>query len=259
MAHSLRDGSSVEDIRLDRLVQFDERSREFPVAAVLPEEIKHGRTWSVPAYLDQGSEGACVGFGISHELAAYPAAVPGLNYSFAFNLYKSAQRIDPWPGENYSGTSVLAGVKVAQSMGYFDSYRWAFSVEDILRALSHEGPVVVGTMWNESMYSPRPDGLLEVGNDKIVGGHCYLIRGFQMKPRLKGVNEPVLRIRNSWGKDWGVKGDAFIRLSDYEKYLLPDGEAVIFMGRHKTVSRPVAVTRRESIWDRSFRLARGWH
>lgn len=218
---------------LDRIPFFDPRSLDYPITAAVPAEITHGRSWSVPAWLDQGQEGACVGFGVSHELAAYPAAVPGLDYNFALGIYTAAKKIDPWPGEEYEGTAVIAGVKVAQARGYFDTYRWAFSVEDICRALSHEGPVVVGTQWYEGMYEPDRNGLVRPGVGPVVGGHCYLIRGFQMKPTFVG--EPVFRIRNSWGRSWGKDGDAFITFSDYEKYLLPQGEAVIFMGRHKTV------------------------
>jgi Papain family cysteine protease len=238
MAIELRDGTQTDDPRLDRLEFQDPRSLDFPISAVVPEEIVKGRTWSTPAWLDQGREGACVGFGVSHELAAYPAAVAGIKDAFAFDIYREAKKIDPWPGEDYEGTSVLAGVKIAQQRGYFDSYRWCFSVEDILRALSHEGPVVVGTNWHRSMYYPAPSGLLKPDGD-VVGGHCYLIRGFQLKPRF--ASEPVLRIRNSWGRDWGADGDAFITLSDYEKHLLPGADQVVFVGRHKTVSQPAPV------------------
>ena len=234
----LRDGSQTTDPRLDRLRQFDERSRAFPVAAVIPPTITRGRTWSVPPRLDQGREGACVGFGVSHELASYPAAVPSLTNDFAHNLYKQAQKIDPWEGENYEGTSVLAGVKVAKSWGYFDEYRWCFSVEDMLRALSTEGPIVVGTDWYDSMYSPQASGLVKPGQGSVIGGHCWLIRGFQLKPTF--ASEPVFRARNSWGGDWGVSGDFFVTVSDYEKHLMPGGEQVVFMGRHKYVSTPAA-------------------
>lgn len=234
-AITLRDGSRTEDPRLDRLVQFDERSRNFPVSAAVPSGISKGKTWSVDERLDQGVEGACVGFGISHELAAFPAAVPGLDNAFARRLYREAQKIDPWPGEDYSGTSVLAGVKVAQSWGFFDEYRWAFSVDDIMRALAHEGPVVVATVWKDSMYEPRPSGLIRPAEGKVVGAHCFLLRGFSLKSRLKGEGkaEPMFRMRNSWGRDWGVKGDAFITVEDYDRYLMDGAEAVIFMGRHK--------------------------
>lgn len=246
---TLRDGSTTGDIRLDRIKQFDERSRNFPVAAVVPEEITRGRTWGAYARLDQGREGACVGFGVTHELAAYPAAVPNLTNDFALSVYHEAQKIDPWPGEDYSGTSVLAGVKVAHQRGYFDSYRWCFSIEDMLRALSHEGPIVVGTDWYDGMYQPAPSGLVSPSGS-VVGGHCWLIRGFQLKPTF--ASEPVFRARNSWGADWGVNADFFITLSDYEKYLMPGGEQVVFVGRHKTLPQAAFASRNTFANHRSW-------
>ena len=57
----------------DRLVQFDERSRAFPIRALIDADAKpRSYTWQCPVWLDQGTEGACVGFGVSHEAAARP-------------------------------------------------------------------------------------------------------------------------------------------------------------------------------------------
>lgn len=232
----LRDGSVTLDPRLDRIKHQDSRSRHYAVAAAVPTDIRPSRSWAVDERLDQGYEGACVGFGVTHELAAYPKATPDLDYAFAMAIYNEAKRIDPWPGEDYEGTAVLAGAKAAQARGYFDEYRWCFSVEDMLRALSNEGPVVVGTNWTDSMYDPSPAGLVDPSGE-VIGGHCFLIRGYQLRPdehlRAEGVTEAVFRFRNSWGPGWGRNGDGFITVSDYEKYLLPEGDQVVFMGRHK--------------------------
>ncbi len=245
MAYKLRDGAETQDPRLDRLVQFDERSRDFPISAVIPPTITRGRSWYVQPRLDQGQEGACVGFGVSHELAGWPAPVRGIDDAFAQEIYREAQKIDPWPGEEYSGTSVLAGVKIAQQRGYFGTYRWCFSVEDILRALAHEGPVVVGTVWKDGMYQPDSSGLIRPGGGEVVGGHCYLIRGFALDPSRGNwpvsLKEPTFRIRNSWGGDWGRAGDAFITVADYERYLMPDSDAAVFVDRHR-VAKPSVVT-----------------
>ena len=82
----LKDGTEVEDRRLDRLESFDDRSRNFPIMAARELEGRRPRnyTWRMTGpVLNQGNEGACVGFGISHELAARPAEVKGLDYSSA--------------------------------------------------------------------------------------------------------------------------------------------------------------------------------
>ena len=238
----LRDGSEVSDPRLDRLVQFDYRSLHFRAIDAIPQSRRETtverRRWACDAFLDQGREGACVGFGVSHELAARPAAVRNLSDAFAQQLYEDAKKIDPWPGEDYSGTSVLAGVKVAYQRGYCTGYRWCFSVDEIITALAHSGPVIVGTNWYEAMYEPDEVNAMLEPSGPIVGGHCYLIRGFDL------TGEPTFRIRNSWGLDWGRNGDAWIKISDYERSLLPDGEAVVFEGRQRVpaplLSVPIA-------------------
>ena len=66
----------------------------------------------------------------------------------AFWLYEEAKRNDEWPGEDYDGTSVNAGLKVARDQGLMRAevsvvvpsagiaaYRWATSVEDVHAAI----------------------------------------------------------------------------------------------------------------------------
>lgn len=224
--YTLRDGSETADRRLDRLVQFDERSRNFGVAEVLPEGFK-SKTWRLHERLDQGREGACVGFGTTHRIAALPISFGGASYDYAYKLYKAAQKLDPWEGENYEGTSVLAGVKAAKALGHFTEYRWCFTIEDYMRAVANEGPVIVGSHWLDSMWDPDERGLLDTSG-KSVGGHCYIIRGLTLSPRgiRQGVG-PVFRITNSWGPDWGEGGEAYITVEDFERNIMPGGEGVV--------------------------------
>lgn len=222
----LRDGSTTTDRRLDRLEEFDERSRAFGVSEVLPEGFK-SKTWRLHDRLDQGPDGACVGFGTTHRIAALPISFGGADYNYAFRLYKAAQKLDPWAGEDYEGTSVLAGAKAAQALGHFSEYRWCFNVDDIMRAVAHEGPVVIGIDWLEDMFEPDARGLLSP-TGAVAGGHCLIIRGLTLDPRgvRKGVG-PVFRVTNSWGKDWGENGEAYIRVEDYERYLMPGADQCV--------------------------------
>ena len=91
----LRDGSQSGDIRLDRIIFFDERSRAYPIRRMVAVKKPRSYTWRCKTYLDQGSEGACVGFGIAHELAARPSEVKGLTKKFAREaIYWEEQKID---------------------------------------------------------------------------------------------------------------------------------------------------------------------
>ncbi len=229
---NLKGGYTTADRRLDRVQQFDERSRSFPISEVVPAALR-SISWPCRPRLDQGREGACVSFAWSHELAAYPIQVRGINDAFAFAHYPIIQRADEWPGEepDYSGTSVLAGAKVMQREGYISEYRWAFTIDEVLRAISHAGPVVIGIPWKDTMFNPRPDGLLDCSG-KVIGGHAILARGLRLRSRLTGVTEPVIRLRNSWGADWSTAGgDCFVRVSDLANLLQDDGDCCVPLGR----------------------------
>lgn len=68
-------------------------------------------------FYDQGSEGACVGFGVARMLTHLNRK----RYD-AFDIYHRAQKIDEWAGEAYSGTSVRAGLDVVRDEGP----RWVY-------------------------------------------------------------------------------------------------------------------------------------
>jgi hypothetical protein len=59
---------------LGRRTEFDPRSRNYPARTLLAVEPPRTNLWPLAEYLDQGSEGACVGFAWTHELLAEPVA-----------------------------------------------------------------------------------------------------------------------------------------------------------------------------------------
>lgn len=227
----LKGGRTTTDPRLDCLPQFDERSREYPIRALVSEQKPlRSRGWMCRTWLDQGQDGACVGFSWTHELAAAPIPIDEVDENFARGIYHDAQMIDEWPGTDYPGTSVLAGAKVISSRGYMSEYRWAFGVEDALRAIGYQGPVVVGIPWYDSMFEPRPSGLLEVSPDGGDDRHAILVRGVSLKARLKGEPGPMelVRLHNSWGKDWGpLDGSCYLRVDDFGRLLESKGECCV--------------------------------
>jgi hypothetical protein len=227
MAIKLRDGSKVKDARFARLQQFDERSRKYPVRKLVAGKKLRGYTWSCGKVLNQGTEGMCVGASFAQELIARPVVVPDITIRFAReNIYWEAQKIDPWAGGSYpdasptyEGTSVLAGVQVLQKAGYFGSYHWAFSIEELALAVGYCGPAVLGLPWYEGMFDIQPCGFLHIGGE-VAGGHAILCNGVDPKRR-------TFRLHNSWGPGWGVKGEALISWDELDKLLHEDGEACI--------------------------------
>lgn len=220
----LKDGTESQDPRLDRLTSFDPRNTEYPIMATISEKKPRSYTWNGKFYLDQGNEGACVGHGIAHEIGCRPKAAP-VTSELAFGIYHGAQKIDEWPGEAYSGTSVLAGMKVATDMGYFSEYRWAFGLDDLIMAVGYRGPAVLGINWYEGMSNVDSNGFIHA-TGQVRGGHCILAKGVDVKAKK-------FRLHNSWGKDWGVAGDCYITFEDVEKLLNESGDACIPTMRKK--------------------------
>jgi hypothetical protein len=216
---------------LGRRPDFDPRSRAFPVRALVDERLPlRTRRWWIPSaapVLDQGAEGACVGFAVTNELRATPRPALDLDGTYAREaIYWEAQKIDPWdggayPGAHpwYEGTSVLAGIKTAAAAGWYREYRWAFGEPDLAAAISHVGPAVLGLPWYRGMMQPDEDGHLQPTGE-VVGGHAVLCLGINV-PRAAYV------IYNSWGPGWGDRGRAWIARDAMARLLADDGEACI--------------------------------
>jgi hypothetical protein len=210
-----------QEFSLGRLEQFDERSLNFPVMALISTAqatAPRSYTWSCSQYLNQGNIGACVGFSWAHELVARPTVL-NASYNSAMQIYKDAQKIDEWAGESYEGTSVLAGAKVMKSLGWLHEYRWAFNVNDLILAVGYKGPAVLGIPWYDGMFSPDNEGIIRP-TGPVVGGHAILCNGVSLKKQL-------FRLHNSWGVFWGHNGDAFISFDNMAKLLSEHGEACI--------------------------------
>lgn len=231
MSTILRNNEATEDKRLDRLVQFDERSRNFPIRSLVEDKPLRSYTWRCEEWFDQGKEGACVAYALGHELASRPAETRGMEDNWLVkNVYWEAQKIDPWSGGSYpgaspvyEGTSVLAGIKVLHKKKFFQSYRWAFGLRDVLLGVGRNGPAVIGVPWKEGMFRPDSDGFIHA-TGRTMGGHAVIIRAINVK-------EGYVTIRNSWGKNWGVSGDCYMKFDDLEKILQEWGEAVFLVKR----------------------------
>lgn len=254
-AVTLKDGSAVEDRRLDRLVQFDPRSLAFPVRATILAEADgapkalRSRSWAVAQTLDQGVEGRCVEFAHCHEMLAAPTKVAMSKVQRILDgrlIYWPAQQNDPWPGGSYpgaspvyEGTSVLAGMQQAVLLGFYKGYRWCFGLEDVCLALGHVGNVILGVNWHRNMFRPDARGFISA-TGPVDGGHAILARAVRIvwkasSPRLSladvDLDRSYVTLRNSWNASWGRGGDCYLTLRDLDVLLRAQGEAVVPEGR----------------------------
>lgn len=116
-------------------------------------------------FYDQGSEGACVGFASSRCMSLLNRR----RYDARW-LYREAQQVDEWPGEDYDGTSVRAAMDVLRKQGHREvragetgavdhaagilENRWARSADEVLAALGtpHLDYVTILNSWGRYGY-----------------------------------------------------------------------------------------------------------
>ena len=226
----LRDKSEVLDPRLGYIPEPDTRNFGYLMyAAPYTPKIKK-RLWTCPQF-DQGATPRCVAYAIGHELAATPVAVKGITDSFLYSLYCEAQKIDPWVGSEcgnnppkYGGTSLLAGIKTAQNLGFFKEYRWAYNVETLALGIAMNGPAVLGIRWYAGMTTPDSKGFIS-RTGALQGGHAILAIGVDYPNQF-------FTFRNSWGPDYGDNGNCYVPFKVMEElYKNQEAEAAFFIGR----------------------------
>ncbi len=195
-----------------------------------------------PKY-DQGKEGACVGFALSWAMSI-------LNRQFydAFWLYRQAQRVDDWPGEDYSGTSVRAGCDVLRDQGHrllhqhshehhperdhgIQRNEWATTVDSIRSCIASGVPVVMGVDWMTNFDAPVKKGreywIGEGDLGRIRGGHA--ICAYAVSDKRQAV-----KLVNSWSTSYPLVWlgyDVLQRLLDGIAY---PGEATVLVDRSAT-------------------------
>jgi hypothetical protein len=209
---------------LGRIYIPDDRDKEFHMS-LAPRKLDVKPLWKYwddnSWWGDQLSTPQCVGYSWAHWLADGPVVHPGtqppLQPQF---IYTEAQKNDQWIGENYDGTSVRAGAKVLQSLGYIQSYYWGWDIQTVVDSILTKGPVVMGTNWYSEMFYPNPKNNRINVKGTIEGGHAYVINGCNTTTQ-------VMRIKNSWGRQWGDKGHAYISFRDVARLIRENGEACL--------------------------------
>jgi hypothetical protein len=182
---------------------FDGRDSAYLMAPVLEEGLSgtalpSERFWEIGPILDQGREGACVGFAWTAWKNCEPVtrADEGkgdLGNAEGFRVYRRAQYLDEFSNTPpAAGTSTRAGAKVMVEDGRLKTYVHATTYEQVVAWLKAYGPVVLSCRWDEASYRTDSRGFLRHGG-RIVGGHAFLCYGVS--------RWGTLYCQNSWGED----------------------------------------------------------
>lgn len=217
----------------DRL--FEPTLIEVPVQIPLASYLRRN-----PRVLDQGTEGACTGFGlaaVANHLLASRRNKPDPRPVSARMLYEMARRYDEWPGEDYSGSSARGAVKGWHKHGVCGEEEW------LSQQTEASGRGLTRARTADALR--RPLGAYQrVNHRDLVAMHCALAEvgilfatatvhhGWSNVDAKGGIAWPRPRtgghafaivaydadgfwIQNSWGTAWGRKGFARIGYDDW--------------------------------------------
>lgn len=159
---------------------------------IKPQSIIDPVAWR--QFYDQGTEGACVGFGSSRAMSLLNRR----RYDARW-LYHMAQEIDEWEGTNYEGTSVRAGMDVLRLYGHARVIGKKVGIIDLAEGIS-------ANRWATTV-------------DEVMA--CL------QSPRYEAMG--MVPLLNSWGADYPHL--TYMPLETLARLIAEDGEATIITDR----------------------------
>jgi hypothetical protein len=188
--------------------------------------------------LNQGTDGGSVGFGWAAMLEQVNAEEFPASARTATNIQHMAHMDDVERSNILIGASLLGAARYLKRSRYITGYRWGLDTNEIIDCLSVFGPILLGLQWFDSMYNPRPNGIVEV-NGPSVGEHCVLADGYlpaEDAMRMGLGPTELIRFVNSFGTGYGIAGRGYLRVMDLAFLLKPEnrGEGVVPLNMQAT-------------------------
>jgi hypothetical protein len=228
------------DLRDDRF-RLGKVDRQLKAARVLKTSNagKTFRHWWIDRDLpiDQMQTSACTGFSTAGVIMVGPVTHEGYRTFEEGNklgrrLYAGALDNDEWQGNDpCCGSSVRAAVKTAVDAGFFKSFAWAYTVDEIVEWLLRFGPGIFGIVWPDSFMRTDKHGYLQIGDTATLSnphaaGHAIAAVGVNTSYRNPDGTKGFVELLNSWGKPWGREGNGTARLTlaTVPALLAADGE-----------------------------------
>ena len=204
----------------------DPRNESFRIMAVAPTPppTVKSRYWNDSAiFLDQGDTNQCTAYSLLHYMADGPVTHRGLNpIADPVLVYDLIQQQDLAEGRDYGpdgGATMLAQQKAALSLGWTGEYRWGYTLEELVTALLTTGPVILGINWYSGFDDPDKTGKVAL-TGALRGGHAIECNGVSLTSER-------FRLKNSWGKSYGLNGHCYVSFPDMERLIKEDGEVVL--------------------------------
>ena len=238
--------SRTLDARPDTLDFRDRMYEPTLVEVPLRRSLDDYRRAKVPV-LDQGSEGACTGYGLAtvvHYLLRTRRVVPDERPVSPRMLYEMAKRYDEWSGEDYAGSSARGAMKGWHKHGVCAADLWPRDPHEHERTLTaqratdararplgayfrvnHRDIVALHAAISETgiLYATASvhGGWTAVDartgaitrNDPQTGEPQPVLGGHAFA--IVAYDEHGLWLQNSWGAKWGRRGFARISYDDW--------------------------------------------
>jgi len=237
----------VQRVRVkDRVLNARPDTMDFRDRMFVPTLTEVPPRWDLTEYckckvpiLDQGTEGACTGFGlatVANYLLRTRRVDPEGEPVSPRMLYEMARRYDEWPGEDYAGSSARGAMKGWHKHGVCSEELWPYRAgaddeqltpdraEDARHRplgayfrVNHRDLVAmhcalaeVGVLYATAEVHAGWD---EVGDDgriplraELLGGHAFAVVAY---------DQEGFWIQNSWGTDWGRDGFGLVSYDDW--------------------------------------------
>lgn len=200
-------------------------------------EVVDLREWCPPV-MNQGALGSCTAHGVTG-VARWHIIKRGTTYDFPMSrlqLYYDTRALED-SIESDAGAMIRDAVKSLSKTGVGHEEHWPYDIsrfsqqppEDVYEdafqykalryervpvsvralktALANNHPVVIGISVYDAFEGPDVGrtGVVPMprAGESMVGGHCMYAVGYGQRPGH-------FTVRNSWGDDWGDKGDCYI-------------------------------------------------
>lgn len=194
---------------LDASAQSDPRNASYRVRELLASNAAtDSRKWPCAVRLNQGKEGACVGFALTQWLATAPGPIVNGTNEAARQLYYDIKCTDQWRGE---GTRIENGLALLKARAIISTYYWCQSAYEMRQTVIQLGPLVCKIPVFDGMYRPDFAGRIRP-TGKINGWHAILLNEYDASWDRNW-------FVNSWGKRHGRRGRVWMTSADCQTLL----------------------------------------
>lgn len=198
----------------------DERDLFYDGADLVVDTYRMSRYWGTPK---QAEATACLPYAPGQAWHAWYVSrktwLPRSRYVplTAYDFFKAGEVPDT------DAATIRGGAKLLVKNKLIRSYFWTQDIDVLANYLLMRGPAILGTVWLEGMMNPSYEIAEIEASGPIMGDHAYVVDGINLRSGM-------VRIKNSWGVDWGRYGWGYLPMTDLETLLKDRGEACLPMG-----------------------------